>query len=208
MAEPDERRNEALVARAQAFDLWASRWAGLYDLAISLAIGRRLRKAIAHIKGPRVLEVSFGTGYLLCQYASRFDTTGVDYNPRMLEMARRRLSARGVQARLLQGDAHALPFPDNTFDSLVNTDAFTLYRDPQRAMSEFHRVLAPGGRLVLMEYNYPKDRNWLGMKLMAVPRAIGMPMRDFDGLLRGVGFSYEDHSVGMAGLLHMYVATK
>ena len=35
-----------------------------------------------------------------------------------------------------------------------------------------------------------------------------MPMRDFDALLRGAGFSYEDHPVGMAGVLHMYVATK
>jgi ubiquinone/menaquinone biosynthesis C-methylase UbiE len=160
------------------------------------------------MKGPRVLEVSFGTGFLMSQYANRFETTGLDYNPRMIEATRKRLAERGLRAELLRGDAHAMPFPDDSFDCLVNTDAFTLYVDPVKAMGEFYRVLKPGGRLVLLEYNYPKDRNWLGMKLMTLPKLLGMPFRDFDELLRGAGFRYEDHPVGMSGVLHMYVGTK
>jgi len=210
MSESEKPRNDALVVRAKAFDQWVSHFTGVYDLGIQLIPlwGPRLRKAIAHIEGPRVLEVSFGTGYLLSLYAARFQTTGLDYNPRMIEAAQRRLARRGVPAELLRGDAHALPFADGSFDTLVNTDAFTLYQDPVKAMSEFHRVLRPGGRLVLMEYNYPKDRNWLGMKLMALPKLLTMPFVDFDELLRGAGFQYEDHPVGMAGVLHLYVARK
>ena len=141
-------------------------------------------------------------------YADRFDTTGLDYNPRMVAATQKRLEQRGLRAKLVRGDAHAMPFADGSFDCLINTDAFTLYADPQKAMGEFYRVLAKGGRLVLLEYNYPKDRNWLGMKLMAIPRMLTMPFRDFDALLRDAGFTYEDYPVGMSGVLHMYVATK
>jgi ubiquinone/menaquinone biosynthesis C-methylase UbiE len=210
MNEPKNSRGQALVVRAKAFDQWVSHFTGVYDLGIQLVPlwGPRLRKALEHIQGPRVLEVSFGTGYLLSLYAARFDTTGLDYNPRMIDAARRRLARLGVPARLLCGDAHALPFADGSFDTVVNTDAFTLYQDPQKAMFEFHRVLKPGGRLVLMEYNYPRDRNWLGMKLMVLPKLLTMPYADFDALLQGAGFDYDDYPVGMAGVLHLYVARK
>jgi ubiquinone/menaquinone biosynthesis C-methylase UbiE len=113
-----------------------------------------------------------------------------------------------LRAKLLCGDAHALPFPDDSFDTLVNTDAFTLYDDPVKAMAEFYRVLRPGGRLVLLEYGLPKDRNWLGMRMMGLSRMLSMPYLDFDQLLPRTGFTYEDHAVGFAGALHMYVATK
>jgi ubiquinone/menaquinone biosynthesis C-methylase UbiE len=208
--QPDPKRNEIAVARANAFDQLAAKFTRLYDLGIAIhpLWGPRLRKAIAHIQGPRVLEVSFGTGYLMSLYAARFETTGLDYNPRMIAATQKRLNQHGLQAKLVRGDAHAMPFPDDSFDTLINTDAFTLYNDPQKAMGEFHRVLRPGGRLVLLEYNYPKDRNWLGMRLMALPRALTMPMRDFDALLTGAGFTYDDHAVGMSGVLHMYVGTK
>jgi ubiquinone/menaquinone biosynthesis C-methylase UbiE len=205
-----QKSNDALVVKAKAFDHWFSQFTGLYDAVIVTFPfwGPRLRKAIAHIQGPRVLEVSFGTGYLLSQYAARFETTGIDYNPRMIEAAQRRLDRAGLRAKLLRGDAHALPFPDDSFDTLVNTDAFTLYDDPVKAMAEFYRVLRPGGRLVLLEYGLPKDRNWLGMRMVGLSRLLSMPYLDFDQLLSRTGFTYEDHPVGFAGALHMYVATK
>ena len=203
-------KNDVLAARARVFDDWTSRYADWIDLGIRLhpLWGPRLRKAAAQVRGPRVLEVSFGTGYLMSLYAGRCETTGIDYNPRMIEATRRRLSRLGLDARLIEADAHALPFADASFDCVVNTDAFTLYRDPSRAMAEFYRVLAPGGRLVLCEYDRPADRNWLGMQLMRMPVWLGMPAVDFDPLLRSVGFDYEDHPVGLSGVLHMFVGTK
>lgn len=203
-------KNEVLAARARVFDDWTSRFTGLIDLGMRLhpLWGPRLRKAAAQVTGPRVLEVSFGTGYLMSLYAGRCETTGIDYNPRMIEATRRRLSRLGLDAHLLEADAHALPFADGSFDCLVNTDAFTLYRDPPKAMAEFYRVLAPGGRLVLCEYDRPADRNWLGMQLMRMPAWLGMPAVDFDPLLRSVGFEYQDHPVGLAGMLHMFVGHK
>lgn len=207
--EGPETRSQAL-ARARAFDDWTSRFARVIDLGMRLnpLWGPRLRKAAAQVTGPRVLEVSFGTGYLMSLYCGRFATTGIDYNPRMLETTRQRLDRLGLDAELIQADAHALPFADESFECVVNTDAFTMYSDPYQAMSEMYRVLVPGGRLVLCEYDQPADGNWLGTQLMRLPAWLGMPAVDFDPLFRSIGFDYADHPVGLAGVLHLFVATK
>jgi hypothetical protein len=75
-------------------------------------------------------------------------------------------------------------------------------------MQEFYRVLVPGGRLVLMEYDYPKNGNILGKLWVEWARWAKVPYVDFNALLQKVGFTYEDHSVGNFGMLHMFVATK
>jgi len=201
-------RNEEAIARAKAFDWWFSQFNGLYNTMLTLSWGRRHRRALPYIRGPRVLEVSFGMGYLMSQYADRFDTTGIDYNPRYIEVTGRRLKAKKIDAKLLHGDAHALPFPDASFETLVNTDAFTLYENPKKAMSEFYRVLVPGGQLVLMEYDYPRDGNLLGRLWVEWARLLKVPYIDFNTLLTSTGFTFEDHPVGNFGMLHMYVATK
>lgn len=198
------------LSRARAFGQLATRFTSLYDFGIWLLPiwGGRLRKALEYLTGPRVLEVSFGTGYLMSRYAGRFETTGLDESQNMIRAAERRLRARGLNANLVRGDAHALPFPEASFDCLLNTDAFTLYQDPPRAMGEFFRVLVPGGRLLLMEWNPPKDGNRLGKMAAFLTKLVSMPRLDMDGILSRAGFVYEDVPVGLFGVLHLYVATK
>lgn len=199
-----ERSGDRAIARF--YHRFYRRFSRYYDLLIRFVPGwsQRLEQVIPRIKGPRVLEVSFGTGYLLSRYRERFQSVGLEYNQAMLDTARAALPG----ASLVRGDAHALPFPDESFDSLVNTDAFSLYLDPEKAMAEFYRVLTKGGRLLLMEMHDPRDGNWLGQRLMIVPRICRLPARDYDDLLSGVGFEVEDLNVGLRGVLHLYVATK
>ncbi len=204
-------KNDANAERGRAFDWWFSQFPWLYDFLLNVnpLWGPRLKKAIPHIQGPRVLEVSFGTGYLMEKYAGKFETTGLDYNPRYVEAARRKLESRGIAATLVEGDAHAMPFEDASFDCLVNSDAFTLYADPQKAMGEFYRVLKPGGRLILLEWDYPNPPNRLGTWWVDKSRRNGMPYVAFDPLLKSAGFEkYDDIPVGMAGTLHMFLCEK
>jgi ubiquinone/menaquinone biosynthesis C-methylase UbiE len=191
-------------------DQMYSLFAGAYDLAVKLLPVWKtwLSHALPHIRGPRVLEVSFGTGYLLAQYADRFETDGIDYNEKMVSVASGNLAKRGIEATLRQGDAQSLPYEDETFDCIVNTMAFTAYPDGAKAMSEFHRVLKRGGRLVMIDVGYPADRNWLGMRMTRVWLALGDIIRDTGAMLHRFGFEYSEREIGGFGTVHLYVADK
>lgn len=198
------------LALAQRWGRFAARFAKVYDIAVVVLPfwGGRLRKALPYLKGPTVLEVSFGTGYLMSRYADKYRAFGVDESDAMLKQARERLALKGMQAQLLKGDAHALPFSDDMFDCLLNTDAFSLYSDSKRAMAEFFRVLKPGGRLVLMEVNHPSQETAGAKVVLSIVRALKMPRNDYDALLREAGFTYQDITIGGFGVQHLYVAEK
>lgn len=200
------------LARAQAWDrLWA-RSARLYDISMALlpGWGSRLKKAVPYVRGDRVLEVSFGTGYLMSHYGKQCgEIVGVDQSEDMLRQARERITARGVKATLLIGDALNLPFADASFDCLVNTDAFSLYPDREKAMGEFFRVLKPGGRMVLMEINPPKQGEPGTAMGLWLTRALKMPMiPDLAGIITRTGFELEDLNIGFFGIQHLYIGTK
>ncbi len=188
-----------------------TRFAGLYDVAVRLApFWRRwLGQALPLIRGPRVLEVSFGTGWLLTQYAGRFRTDGIDLNPALVETARRNLAKTGVRVELQRGSVEALPYPDATFDTVVNTMAFTGYPDGPAAAAELARVLKPGGRLVLIDINFPQDRNRRGTALVErLWKPLGDLIRDVARLLTDAGLEVEDDEIGGWGSVHLYLAVK
>ncbi|MCV2393896.1 class I SAM-dependent methyltransferase [Actinotalea sp. M2MS4P-6] len=198
-------------AYTRANDRLYTRFARLYDVVVKAtpAWRRWLGSALPEIHGPRVLEVSFGTGWLLTRYAGRFRTDGVDLNPAMLDVARRNLDRAGLFADLRQGDVEHLPYPDATFDTVVNTMAFTGYPDAAAAASELARVLKPGGRLVLVDIGYPADGNRVGTALVnRVWKPLGDLVRDMPVVLSGVGLEVRDDEVGGWGSVHRYLATK
>ncbi len=70
----------------------------------------------------------------------------------MLALARRRAEELGRAAELREGDAHALAFPDASFDTVVCTLSLCAIPDDRRAIAEMKRVLRPGGRLLLLDH--------------------------------------------------------
>lgn len=198
---------QAFTAR---FDRVYSRMARPYDLAVKLLPVWRhwISAALPHIRGPRVLEVSFGTGWLLTRYANNFDTHGVDLNERMVAIAQRNLRRAGVTAELRQANVESLPYPDGQFDTVVNTMAFSGYPDGRRAMTQLHRVLRRRGRLVLIDVGYPHDGNRLGSALVGVWRRAGDVIRDMPPLFESFGFDVHHEQIGGFGSVHLYVATK
>jgi len=203
--EPDNREQFT-----KEYDRFYTLFARVYDLAVKvLPVWKSwLKQALPHIQGPKVLEVSFGTGYLLGQYADRFETHGIDYNEKMVSVAGENLKKKGIEAELQQANVESLPYPDETFDCIVNTMAFTAYPDGRKAMSEFHRVLKQGGKLVLIDIDYPADRNWLGMRMTRFWAALGDILRDMDAMFRQFDFEYTDREIGGFGSVHLRVAEK
>ncbi len=136
-----------------------------YDLLnrlLSLGADLRWRKravALALEKHPRrILDLATGTGdlaLLLKERAPEAQVVGADFAPPMLALARKKAEARGVEVEFLEADALALPFPEASFDAVTVAFGFRNFADYERALSELYRVLAPGGRLVLLEFPPP-----------------------------------------------------
>ena len=192
------------------FDRLYSRSARIYDWVVKvLPIWRNwIQAVLPHIQGSRVLEASFGTGYLLTRYAGRFQTCGIDYNVELTQIAARNLQKAEINADLQVASVEALPYKAETFDTLVNTMAFTGYPDAHQALAELHRVLRPGGKLLLVDINYPSDRNRLGMWLTRAWQAGGDLIRAMSPLFDEYGFSFTDEEIGGFGSVHLYVAEK
>lgn len=135
---------------------------------LAVIVETRARKrglALAEIRnGEQVLEVAVGTGlsfkHILRQNKSGFNA-GIDLTPAMLKRARRRAARSGQENYSLQlGDAYNLPFASERFDLVMNSYMFDLLpaSDFVPVLTEFKRVLKPGGRLV--QINMTPGRAW------------------------------------------------
>jgi ubiquinone/menaquinone biosynthesis C-methylase UbiE len=99
-----------------------------------------------------VLEIAVGTGRNLAHYPAGTRLTGIELSPEMLAIARRRATDLGIDVDLRVGDAQALEFADDSFDTVIITLALCTIPHDRGAVREVRRVLRPGGRLVLLEH--------------------------------------------------------
>jgi ubiquinone/menaquinone biosynthesis C-methylase UbiE len=99
-----------------------------------------------------VLELAVGTGRNLGHYPADVRVTGIELSPAMLEIARGRARDVGRDVDLQLGDAEALAFADESFDTVTCTLALCTIPDDGAAIAEARRVLRPGGRFVAMEH--------------------------------------------------------
>jgi ubiquinone/menaquinone biosynthesis C-methylase UbiE len=99
-----------------------------------------------------VLEIAIGTGRNLPYYSREVRLTGQDISPAMLQIARERARALQRHVDLRIGDAQALEFADESFDTVVSTLALCTIPDDRRAIAEAKRVLRRGGRFVALEH--------------------------------------------------------
>ncbi|MCH1927200.1 ubiquinone/menaquinone biosynthesis methyltransferase, partial [Shewanella sp. C31] len=120
---------------------------------------RREAVRLALEKAPRrILDLATGTGdlaLLLKAKAPEAEVVGADFAPPMLEIARKKAGERGLEVRFLEADALALPFPEGAFDAVTIAFGFRNFADYEKALRELYRVIAPGGRLVLLEFPPP-----------------------------------------------------
>jgi SAM-dependent methyltransferase len=103
--------------------------------------------------GERVLDVACGNGNAALAAARRFcQVTGVDYVPALLERARQRAQAEGLEVTFEEADAEDLPFPDASFDVVLSTCGAMFAPDQERTAAELLRVCRPGGRIGMVNW--------------------------------------------------------
>jgi ubiquinone/menaquinone biosynthesis C-methylase UbiE len=107
------------------------------------------------LKGKRVLEVSCGHGggaSFLTRTLQPARYTGLDLNPTGIRFCQRRHQVPGLD--FLQGDAENLPFPDASFDAVINVEASHCYPDFPRFLAQVARVLRPGGFFCYADFRF------------------------------------------------------
>jgi ubiquinone/menaquinone biosynthesis C-methylase UbiE len=107
------------------------------------------------LRGKRVLEVSCGHGggaSWLTRTLRPVSYTGLDLNPRGIAFCRSRHRVDGLS--FVQGDAENLPFPDTSFDAVLNVEASHCYPRFPRFLSEVARVLRPGGAFLYADFRF------------------------------------------------------
>jgi ubiquinone/menaquinone biosynthesis C-methylase UbiE len=149
--------------------------------------------------GRRMLDLGCGTGTLVLMARRRCPgatVIGIDGDPTILDIARRKAARAGIPVQLDEGMAYALPYADGSFDAVTSTLMLHhLTHDQQaRTLAEVWRVLRPGGRLVVADFAPPHNR------LMA------LTSRTARRLMRRHGGGAGEHSGHAAGRLERRLA--
>jgi ubiquinone/menaquinone biosynthesis C-methylase UbiE len=133
-------------------------------LARGMAWGHRsfyknAAKALDLQPDDKYLEIGFGSGFFIKKYASHVSRiAGLDYSEDMVNLASsiNKSLVKSGKAELKHGDVSAIPWGDNEFSAVVGIETFFFWPEPEAALKEIFRVLAPEGRLVI-EMAYNKD---------------------------------------------------
>jgi SAM-dependent methyltransferase len=166
-----------------------------HDRAESLRLLDVFVAAAAHLDvppGSRVLDLGGGPGWvseLLARLGLRPVT--LDVSPSLLQLGKERLARAGLAARLVRADMTTLPFPDGAFEAAIVVDALHHVPEVAGVLREACRVLAPGGRLILIDGFRDNVIGWVVFD-MIITKVEGhvyhAPWPVMDGYFREAGF--------------------
>ena len=214
-----------------------------YDLLnrlLSLGIDRRWRRfAVGKIglRGPgRVLDVATGTGDVALEIAAQTPASvsivGIDFTPEMIELGQVKVKESRHRDRItLQvAPCEEIPYDDGSFDAATISFGIRNVVDRVKGLSEMHRVLSRGGKIVILEFSTPtmpifKDLYHFYF-LKVLPKIGGAfsrfsayqylpdsvlefpPREKFKAMMTGVGFKDVQHFDLTGGIATVYVGTK
>jgi ubiquinone/menaquinone biosynthesis C-methylase UbiE len=140
-----------------------------------------------NLSGKKVLEVSCGHGggaSYLARSQEPAKYIGLDLNPTGIAFCKKRHHVVGLE--FLQGDAQNLPFPDNSFDAVINVEASHCYPDFPKFLSEVARVLKPGGFFLYADFRFSDGLEKWETAMENAPLMLKQSQDISAGVLRGM----------------------
>lgn len=209
----------------------------LMSLGVDRRWRRRALREIVDGTPQQVLDVACGTGDSTIAVARAAAAgslvTGADISEGMMALVAEKAEKAGVadRIRLVVADGEAMPFADASFDRVTCAFGIRNFEHKEVGLKEFHRVLKPGGRAVILELSVPRNRvirslydlyflhllPWIGGLVSGnkaayryLPASVhAFPAPDvFCGMLRDAGFSRVRHKAFTFGLCRLFVGEK
>lgn len=151
----------------QMFDTISGTYDGL-NRVISFGIDIKWRKRIVQQLAKRspktILDIATGTGDLAIALTGTGaeKIVGLDLSPGMLEVGRAKVADKnlGGTIEMVLGDGEALPYGEGSFDAVTVAFGVRNFEDLEKGLSEIHRVLRPGGQLLVLETSVPTKTPW------------------------------------------------
>jgi arsenite methyltransferase len=177
--------------------------------------GAELTRVLAHElglrRGERVLDVASGPGSTALLLAREFGVTveGVDLAEGAVHRAGERAAREGLDAvvRFSVGDAERLPVEDGSVDAVICECALCTFPDKRGAVSEFARVLRPGGRIGIADIVLDPERLDPALRSLAghvACLADARPLEAYQAIIEAAGFRVihvEEHPESLARLI-------
>jgi ubiquinone/menaquinone biosynthesis C-methylase UbiE len=159
------------------FHLLYHQFAWTYDwVAAGVSLGRWnewVKCILPYMQEGRILELGHGPGHLQVELLRKgLDPFGLDASPQMGLQAMNRLEKIGFISRLVRGFAQALPFKQETFQTVVATFPSEYIVDPH-TLSEIERVLKPGGQVIILALAWITGEKWLEKAASGLFRVTG-----------------------------------
>ena len=159
----------------QHFNRWAKQGAGERMERDHLYFTEQVLNAMSVSPADRVLDLGCGDGWACRLIADRAGAScrmvGLDVSDEMVQRAAA-LSRQFRNLTFVCGSAERLPYADGSFTKVLSVSAFYYIQGQERALAELFRVVAPGGRLFILTYNYKDRPEWRRMA-----HELGVPVR-------------------------------
>lgn len=130
-------------------------------MRLDISWRKNVRKAIAKIQPKQILDIATGTGDLAIELTKipNCQIVGLDLSEGMLAVGQEKIQKLNLTHRItfLLGDSENLPFNDNSFDAISVSFGVRNFENLEKGLSEIYRVLAPNGRLVILETSVPEN---------------------------------------------------